>query len=194
MDFIWESIVLVLAGTVLLRIAGRKAISQMTIAQTVIMISIGSLIIQPIVEQSIWKTIAAAGIFIGSLVILEYLQLKFDVIETLISGKALPVIINGQIVVPNLAKLRFTVDKLEMRLRQQGIANIADVKTATLEANGQLGYELMRHAKPVTYGDLEKMLAPLTGGATFPGSEVPANIFDETVTRGARRAPDASLR
>ncbi|MNL47126.1 hypothetical protein D3C87_1698930 [compost metagenome] len=51
-----------------------------------------------------------------------------------------------------------TVDQLEIRLREKGISNFNDVKTATLEPNGQLGYELMRHAKPVTIGEFELIL------------------------------------
>lgn len=194
MGLVWESLVLIFAGTVLLRIAGRKAISQMTIAQTVIMISIGSLIIQPIVEQSVWRTLAAAAIFIAALILMEWLQVKFNFMEDLLSGKALPVIVDGRIVEGNLRRLRFPVDKLEMRLRQQGIANVSDVRIATLEANGQLGYDLMKHAKPVTYGDLERMLAPLMTQASAPGSQAYPNIFDETVTRGARKAPEERLR
>ncbi|MCA1031258.1 DUF421 domain-containing protein [Bacillus timonensis] len=159
MNFVWDAIIMVLVGIFLLRIAGRKSISQMTVAQTVIMISIGSIIIQPIVETSVVRTIIAASIFIGFLVLMEYLQVKFNSFERFLTGESVEVINNGEIVAPNLKKLRFTVDQLEMRLRQQGIKNIQDVKIATLEPNGQLGYELMRHAQPVTIGDLEKMLA-----------------------------------
>ncbi|PAK40199.1 hypothetical protein CHH47_29345, partial [Priestia megaterium] len=55
MNFIWQSIVLILAGILLLRIAGRKSIAQMTLAQTVVMISLGTIIVQPIVEKSMVK-------------------------------------------------------------------------------------------------------------------------------------------
>ena len=44
LDWIWKAVLIVLSGTLLLRIAGRKSISQMTLAQTVIMIGIGSLL------------------------------------------------------------------------------------------------------------------------------------------------------
>ena len=43
-----------------------------------------------------------------------------------------------------------TKEQLEARLRQKGIAYISDVKTATIECDGGLGYELMEHAQPVT--------------------------------------------
>lgn len=158
LDFIWESFVLVTAGILLLRVAGRKSISQMTIAQTVVMISIGSIIIQPIIEKSVWKTIIASALFIGALVLMEYLQVKFNGIEKFLTGKSKIVIQDGVIQEKQLAKLRFTVDQLEMRLRQQGIQRISDIKTATLEPNGQLGYELVREARPLTVGEFENAL------------------------------------
>lgn len=178
MEVLWKSLLLVVSGVLLLRISGRKSISQMTIAQTVVMISIGSIIIQPIVERSVWRTIVATAVYIGFLIIAEYLQMKFNSIENFLSGKAQVVIQDGQLVPETLKKMRFTVDQLEMRLRQQGIAKISDVKTATLEANGQLGYELMRHAKPVTIGELEKIIGFAIGNQN-ENIEQTFNIFDE---------------
>lgn len=77
-----------------------------------------------------------------------------------------------------------TVDPLEMRLRNQGISNIHDVKTATIEPNGQLGYELKEDAKPLTIGEFKKLM-----NAYFPEvssntsiqkrSSNDANIFQE---------------
>lgn len=160
MNFIWDSVILILSGILLLRLAGRKSISQMTLAQTVVMISIGTIIVQPIVEKSVLKAIVSALIFVVSVVILEYLQLKSNVFEKFITGKSKTVIENGILNVSNLKKMRLTVDQLEMRLRNQGISKIEDMKTATLEPNGQLGYELQEDAKPLTVGDLKKLIQP----------------------------------
>ncbi|MFC0525924.1 DUF421 domain-containing protein [Pontibacillus salicampi] len=160
MNVVWESVVMVLTGVFLLRVAGRKSISQMSLAQTVIMISIGSIIIQPIIESSLWKTMTAASVFILVLVIIEGLQLKFNAIEAFITGKARIVVENGVVNQKELAKLRLSVDQLEMFLRQQGITSFADIKTATIEPNGQLGYELVDDAKPLTLRDLKRILHP----------------------------------
>ncbi|WP_070121416.1 DUF421 domain-containing protein [Bacillus marinisedimentorum] len=158
MELIMDSIIMILIGTLLLRVAGRKSISQMTVAQTVIMISIGSIIIQPIIDDSLLRTAVAASVFIAFLISMEYLQMKYNFLEKFLTGNSVPVIENGQVLTKNLKRLRFTVDQLEIRLRQQGISNVRDVQTATLEPNGQLGYELKRSAKPVTVGDMEEML------------------------------------
>ena len=135
MVVVWESLLMVVAGLFLLRFAGRKSISQMSLAQTVVMISIGSIIIQPIVESSVWRTLLAASMFILALIVMEYLQVKFNFMENFITGKSKIVIEQGELKTKNMKKLRFTADQLEMRLRQQGINRISDVKTATLEPN-----------------------------------------------------------
>lgn len=173
-----KSIILVASGILLLRLAGRKSISQMTVGQTIAMISIGSIIIEPIITDKIVNTLAAALTFILFLIMTEYLELKFPIIESFLAGKSKVLIDDGKIHKENLRKLRLTVDKLEMRLRQQGITNISDVKTATLEPNGQLGYELKRNAQPLTIGEFEKAIGYLFDEKYKP-TQKKFNIFDE---------------
>lgn len=155
-DYIWKAILVVIAGTVLLRVAGRKTISQMTLAETVIMIGIGSLLIQPVAGKDIWTTILVGGVLVGTLLVMEFVQIKSDTFEKMITGKAKIVIENGTLNEQNLRKLRLSVDQLEMKLRQNSVSKISDLKWATLEPNGQLGFELKQDAQPVTKKDLEE--------------------------------------
>ncbi|WP_404405811.1 DUF421 domain-containing protein [Jeotgalibacillus malaysiensis] len=159
--WIWKAILIVVAGVLLLRISGRKSISQMTIAQTVIMISIGSLLIQPVSGKNIWTTFGVAALLIGTLVFIEYMQLKWDKAETFFSGKSKIVIENGQIVEKNLKKIRLPVDKLEMWLRQNGIDDMNKVQWATIEPSGQLGFVLKPEHQPMTKGEYEDLLQKL---------------------------------
>jgi uncharacterized membrane protein YcaP (DUF421 family) len=150
LDWLWKSILIVVGGTLLLRVAGRKSISQMTLAQTVIMIGIGSLLIQPLAGKNIWTTLAVGAMLVITLVVMEYAQLKSDRIEKFITGKSKILIENGTLNEKNLKKLRFTVDQLEMKLRQQNVTSIESVKWATLEPNGQVGFELKPDSQPAT--------------------------------------------
>lgn len=156
-DWIWKAILIVLAGTLLLRVAGRKSISQMTLAQTVIMIGIGSLLIQPVAGENIWTTIGVGLILVLTLIVIEYLQVKSDRVEQFITGKSKILMEDGVINEKNFRKLRMTVDQLEMKLRQQGVSQLSDVKWATLEPNGQVGVELMPSAKPVTMKEFAQL-------------------------------------
>ncbi|MDO8227283.1 DUF421 domain-containing protein [Bacillus cabrialesii] len=180
MNFAWEALILIVSGIILLRISGRKSISQMTLAQTVVMISIGTIIVQPIIETSLWKTLVAASIFTVALILMEWFQVKTNWVEKFITGKAKLVIENGKLNIENMKKLRLTVDQLEMRMRLHGISSINDVKNATIEANGQLGYELLDDKKPLTMGDFKKMMnVPASNTMNQPEPDILDNIFEE---------------
>ena len=175
---VFKSLILVASGMLLLRFSGRKSISQMTIGQTVVLISIGSIIIEPIITERMSNTLIAALTFILYLMFTEVIELKFPLVEYYFTGVSKIVVQDGELHTENLRKLRLTVDKLENLLRQQGIKNLSDVKTATLEPNGQLGYELQRSAQPLTIGEFEKALGHLFDKGYQP---IPKefNLFDE---------------
>jgi uncharacterized membrane protein YcaP (DUF421 family) len=185
---IGKAFFLIIAGILLLRIAGRKTISQMTLPETIIIISIGTIIVEPVAQESLLATILATATFIGTLVVTEFLQMKSNRLETFLSGKAMVVIQNGQIQTDALRKLRLTVDQLELRLRQQGIANFSDVKTATIEPSGQLGYELTDDAKPLTVGEFKKLMQAYIKNEESKES-TPINIFDEITKK--KSTPDS---
>lgn len=175
-----QTILIFYVGTFILRIGGRKSISQMTISQTVVMIGLGSLLIQPITGNGLLITFIAAFVLSVLMILTEYLEVKVDFIETFFSGKAVMVIENGELNIRNLKKLRLPVDKLETRLRQSGISSIEDVKNATIEVSGHLGYELKDNKKPLTKEDFNMLM-----GEIFKLKEVinkqnnSNNLFDE---------------
>jgi uncharacterized membrane protein YcaP (DUF421 family) len=162
LNLIWKAILIVLFGTLLLRLAGRKTISQMTIAETVIMIALGSLLIQPVSGAKLGNTFMVGAVLVATLISLEFLQVKSDSFEKLITGKAKVVIENGVINETNLKKLRLTVDQLEMTLRQKNVTNFKDVKFATLEPNGQLGFTLTPEAQPMTKKEYNELIQILS--------------------------------
>ncbi|MGG0283847.1 hypothetical protein ABEY41_01695 [Peribacillus butanolivorans] len=53
----------------------------MTTETTVIMIFIGTLLIHPVIGENLWVTFAIATILIGTLLLIEYIQMKWDVAE-----------------------------------------------------------------------------------------------------------------
>ncbi|WP_144509798.1 DUF421 domain-containing protein [Bacillus sp. FJAT-22090] len=164
LQLVWHTLLIFFFGTLLLRISGRKSISQMTIPETVIMIAIGTLLIEPVTGRGLWVTFGVSTILILALLITEYIQLKFDKAESAISGKAVIVIENGIVNEKSLKKLRLSVDKLEARLRQVGITTINDVQYATLESSGQLGYTLKSEKQPATKADIQKLIQLIQNG------------------------------
>ncbi|EKO1913010.1 DUF421 domain-containing protein [Clostridium botulinum] len=191
LNWIWQTILIFIVGTFILRIGGRKSISQMTIAQTIVMIGLGTLLIQPVSGKGLTITFFVASILIVLMIITEYLEIKVDFLETLFSGKAVIVIENGKPNINNLRKLRLTIDRLETRLRQSGISSIDDVKYATLEVSGQLGYELKDNKKPLTKDDFNILMAEISQIKETLGNNIKPqvnknnenNIFQEISSR-----------
>jgi uncharacterized membrane protein YcaP (DUF421 family) len=186
LHFIWKSIVIVIGGVLILRLAGRKSISQLTVAQTVMMVAVGSLIIQPVSERNIWITLVITLLMVITLIFIEYITLKYNTMETFIYGKSRLVVENGQLNEANLKKLRLTVDMLEVRLRQQSIQKFSDLQWATIESNGQLGYMLKPEKQYATKEDIQMLKSLIEGSpptANMNNSSTPAsnsdNIFKE---------------
>lgn len=191
LSWIWQTIVIFFIGRIILRIGGRKSISQMTITQVIVMVGIGSLLIQPIAGKNVWQTIAVAFLIVLMMIIIEYLEVKFDKIETLSTGKSKIVIEDGRLNMKNLKKMRMSVDRLETRLRQSGISSIEDIKYATVEVSGQLGYELKEDKKPMTKEDFNQIMNELTQIKKSMGLPITpptnnnstTNLFDEIKTK-----------
>jgi uncharacterized membrane protein YcaP (DUF421 family) len=156
-SLLWKAVIIVIGGTLVLRYAGRKSISQMTLAQVVIMIGIGSLLVQPLVGKNVWSTLVVGLALVTTLVVIEYGQLKFDFLENFISGKSKIVIENGVLNEKNLKKIRLTVDQLEMHLRQSNVSKISDVQYATIEASGKLGFILKSNKQTATKEDIDNL-------------------------------------
>ncbi|URZ03146.1 DUF421 domain-containing protein [Clostridium felsineum] len=122
------------------------------------------------------------------MIITEYMQMKFDFLENLFTGKSVLVIENGKVNLKNLKKLRMSMDKLEMRLREDGIPSIEDLKYASIEVDGQLGYELKDNKKPLTKDDFNLIMSEISGMKkalkynTKPVGMTQNNIFEELIT------------
>lgn len=160
MDFsiIWQTILTFIFGVLALRVAGRKSLAQMTVAETVVMIAVGTVLIEPLVGKDLWKTFGAVAVIITTLYILEYLQLKWPFLQKVFTGEAVIIIENGKMKIDSLRKLRMTVEQLEIHLRQASITHIEEVKYATIEPNGQLGFILEDSAQPITKADYMKLM------------------------------------
>jgi uncharacterized membrane protein YcaP (DUF421 family) len=172
-----EAFILLLTAIILLRFAGKKSVAKMTNLETVIILAIGTTMGHAIKEHRFWQVILILIFFVLFLYLFQKLQLKSSKLERYLIGEATLVIHNGKIIRKNLNKLRITEGQLEMRLRQKGISYVSDIKTGTIESDGDFGYELMPQAKPVTQEELLKIL----NKQEAPNQSKGENIFEQVV-------------
>ncbi|MHC0038980.1 DUF421 domain-containing protein [Pseudoneobacillus sp. C159] len=177
MQYIWEALAILFTGFCLLRIAGKKTISQMTGLETITILAIASTTGHAISETGLLKTILALCSLVALLIFIQFIAIKFNIVKRIFVGVPTPVIKDGKVITHNLKKLRITGDQLEARLREKGISSFSDVKTAFIEISGEIGYELMEHAKPLTIGEFEKIMQQYQ--ISFPKEQLSENQLEE---------------
>lgn len=185
---VWETVLIVFAEILLIRLSGRKTISEMSATQAVILISTGTLMIHPLVGNSLWITLITAAILLFTVILIEVGEIKCDKFEGLIRGKAHIIIENGVLNQQALGKHRLTVDELETHLRQLQIEKVSDVQWATLEPSGKVGFVLKEQAKPATKADIQRLenlinQTLLNKNAIILEPSTESNIFTEILNR-----------
>ncbi|MFD6510325.1 MULTISPECIES: DUF421 domain-containing protein [unclassified Bacillus (in: firmicutes)] len=158
MNILFESIILILTGIIVLKLTGSKSVSQMTRAEIIIVVSIGRIIVEPILSRKVVPSIFAAFIFASVLLIIHFFELKSRKVEKFLNGTSIIVIENGEVLKKNLLRAKMSEQQLFMHLREKGIHEIKNLQQATVETNGRVGYQLTNKAQPVTLEMLEKLL------------------------------------
>jgi uncharacterized membrane protein YcaP (DUF421 family) len=155
------AIIMIIVGFVAMRLAGRKSISQLTIAQTVIMIAVGSTLVEPVKSANLIITTTSIFVFIIVLIILEWISFYYEGFEKWFVGKEKIIIKDGEVIRKNLKDLRMTRDILEMSLRLQGISDYSHIEIATLETNGHVAVKFKEEYERVTKKDISEVYEKL---------------------------------
>lgn len=71
-------------------------------------------------------------------ILLNWLSFRFKIFEKLLAPSPVPLVDNGKMNLRNMRKEFITENELRSQLRQNGISDVAEVKRACLEANGEL--------------------------------------------------------
>jgi uncharacterized membrane protein YcaP (DUF421 family) len=171
-----ETYLLLFIFMVLVELAGRKTVAQMTMLQMIVTIGIGEALLMPVVDKefSMLKTITIVAVMVSFIIGNEWLEVKFNWYERVFTRKSLLVVEDGKLNEKNLRKLRMTVDQLEMELRSLGIESFSLLKTATVEPNGKIGFQMKAKEQTLTIKDVEDYI-----NKRFPQTKIVDDIFEE---------------
>ena len=140
---------------VFVRVLGKKQVSQLSVFDYIIGITIGSTASTLSVELENATFSTWLGMFTWtylSLIMVWFLRNRL--FRKGVYGTPIILIENGKIVDKNLAKLRYEIEDLRMQLRGQGAFNLGDVEFAVYETNGSLSVLMKSQMVPVVPGDL----------------------------------------
>ena len=87
-----------------------------------------------------YRTIADAFVLLGTLagcnLTLDWIAFRWPPFQRLLEPPSVELVRNGRILFRNLRREWMTLDELMSKLRERGIADVADVKLAVLESDG----------------------------------------------------------
>ena len=136
----FRSIVLYIIVLIVMRLMGKREISQMQPFELAISIMIADLASIPMTEIGIPifnGIVPILGLLLMHLVI-SVINIKSIRLRKFICGKPSILIYRGKINEKKLKKERFTINELEERLRGNNVVNLGDVEYAILETSGQV--------------------------------------------------------
>lgn len=157
-----RTIILYTFVIIAVRLMGKRQIAEMQPTELVITILISAVASVPMQNPEIPLTHGIVPIFtlISAEIFISFLSLKFPRFRKVLTGKPVILIENGIINQNALKSTRLSIDDLYEELRLNNTFNIADIRRAQLETNGQLSILLFDKKQPLTPEDLELKISP----------------------------------
>ena len=152
-----RSIILYIIVLIVTRLMGKREIGQMQPFEFVIALMIANLATIPMsaVGISIFEGIIPILGLLTIHLIITLFNMKSLKFRCIVCGKPAILVRKGKIDEDALEKERFTVNELEVRLREKDVFNLADVEYVILETNGEITVILKPEKRVVTVEDLE---------------------------------------
>lgn len=149
--------ILYIVVLVVTRLMGKREVGELQPFEFVISLMIANLATIPMAETGLPITSGITPI-LGLLAIhlvITVLNLKSIKFRNVVCGKPQILIYRGKIDEKALEKERFTVNELQVRLREKDVFNLADVEYAILETNGDISVMLKPEKMNTTPEDFD---------------------------------------
>jgi uncharacterized membrane protein YcaP (DUF421 family) len=129
-----------LAIFVLLRVAVRRQVGGMGMTDVLVVVLIAEVAGNGISDnfQSIPESVVLVATVLFWSYVIEWLQSQFPAVERLFRDSKLKLIENGRMLRKNMRSEFVTEEELMAQLREQGLDDCRDVKSAYMEADGKI--------------------------------------------------------
>jgi uncharacterized membrane protein YcaP (DUF421 family) len=124
------------------RAMGRKELSELSSFELILLVAVGDLIQQGVTgdDRSLTGAMLAVTTFALLTVGLSYLQFKFKRLRPRLEGTPVLVIVRGEPQMEAIEIERLTLDDIKDAAREQGIADLADIRIGILEGEGKFSF------------------------------------------------------
>lgn len=141
---------------VLTKVMGQKELSQLSIFDYIIGISIGSIAAQMAfdVEETWYEFMIVLLIYVGTYYMINWLSLKSLWLRKFFDGVPIILMQNGKLIDKNLRRVRYDVNTFLEACRMAGYYDIATIDTAIMETSGRVSFLPKVSYRTVQVGDL----------------------------------------
>lgn len=142
MQIIVRALVLFFFVWFVTRAMGRKELSELSSFELILLIAVGDLIQQGVTgdDRSVVGAMLAVTTFALLTVALSYLQFKFKRLRPRLEGTPVLVVVRGEPQMQTIEVERLTLEDVKDAARQQGIADLAQIRVGVLEADGKFSF------------------------------------------------------
>lgn len=142
---------------ILTKLMGNKQMSQLSMFDYIIGITIGSIAAEmaTALETEFWQPLLAMGIYALVAIIFSILSTKSLKSRRLISGTTLVLLDNGVLYRENFKTAKLDLDEFLMICRINGYFNLSDIQTALLETNGKISFLPKAEKRPTITSDFD---------------------------------------
>lgn len=145
---------------ILTKLMGYRQMSQMSMFDYIIGITIGSIAAEMAtsLESSFVQPLTAMIIYALASILLSWLASKSIKARRMIDGAPLVLLNNGELYRDNLKKAKLNVTEFLEQCRVNGYFDVSKLETAILEGNGKISFLPKAQDRPMTPSDMQ--LAP----------------------------------
>lgn len=140
---------------ILTKIMGQREMSQLSIFDYFITITIGSIAAEmsTSLESNFMQPVVAMIVYALITLIVSFLNTKFVKLRPILSGKTLILYDNGTLFKENFKKAKIDLNEFLVQCRTSGFFNLSDIKTALLEENGKISFLPYSDKRPANPSD-----------------------------------------
>ena len=126
----------------LMRVIGKKELTQLSAFELVLLVVIGDLVQQGVTEEdmSVTGAVLATGTIALLVVVMSYVGFRWQRTEKVIEGMPVIVVSDGRLLAEAIRVERLTEEEVVSEARQAGIGDIADVRFGVLEPDGRFSF------------------------------------------------------
>lgn len=142
---------------ILTKLMGNKEMSQLSMFDYIIGITIGSIAAEmsTALESDFMQPLLAMIIYALASIIISFVSYKSLKINRFLSGSSLILLDNGELYRNNFKKAKLDITEFLMQCRTSGYFNLSDIQTAILESNGKISFLPKSEKRPMSPSDMD---------------------------------------